>query len=133
MPITAPSRGSIARSRSRRAFRRRSPRVIPFPPLPLPTGRPPSAFGTPSPNYRTRRTFLYQPHHRRTTTPSALSYYYGVWSVSQGGRVLGTLERKPYKRLYEVMGAGLPLDVVVTVHRRPERELVAHVSIPPDA
>jgi hypothetical protein len=29
--------------------------------------------------------------------------------------------------------AGLPLDVVVTVHRRPERELVAHVSIPPDA
>jgi len=57
----------------------------------------------------------------------------GVWSVSEGGRVLGTLERKPYKRLYEVMGAGLPLDVVVTVHRRPERELVAHVSIPPDA
>jgi hypothetical protein len=56
-----------------------------------------------------------------------------VWSVSQGGRVLGTLERKPYKRLYEVMGAGLPLDVVMTVHRRPERELVAHVSIPPDA
>jgi hypothetical protein len=57
----------------------------------------------------------------------------GVWSVSEGGRVLGTLERKPYKRLYEVMGAGLPLDVVVTVHRRPERELIAHVSIPPDA
>jgi hypothetical protein len=56
-----------------------------------------------------------------------------VWSVSEGGRVLGTLERKPYKRLYEVMGAGLPLDVVVTVHRRPERELVAHVSIPHDA
>ncbi len=57
----------------------------------------------------------------------------GVWSVSEGGRVLGTLKRKPYKRLYEVMGAGLPLDVVVTVHRRPERELVAHVSIPHDA
>ena len=57
----------------------------------------------------------------------------GRWSVSEGGRVLGTLERKPYKRLHEVMGAGLPLDVVVTVHRRPERELVAHVSIPPDA
>src|SRR5258705_13661851 len=57
----------------------------------------------------------------------------GVWSVSEGGRVLGTLERKPYKRLHEVMGAGLPLDVVVTVHRRPERELVAHVSIPHDA
>jgi len=56
-----------------------------------------------------------------------------VWSVSEGGRVLGTLKRKPYKRLHEVMGAGLPLDVVVTVHRRPERELVAHVSIPPDA
>ena len=57
----------------------------------------------------------------------------GVWSVSEGGRVLGTLKRKPYKRLYEIMGAGLPLDVVVTVHRRPERELVAHVSIPHDA
>src|SRR5690242_5068592 len=88
MPITAPSRGSIARSRSRRAFRRRSPRVIPFPPLPLPTGRPPSAFGTPSPYYRTRRTFLYQPHHRRTTTPSALSYYYGgIARVPAGTRV----------------------------------------------
>ena len=57
----------------------------------------------------------------------------GVWSVSEGGRMLGTLERKPYKRLHEVMRAGLPLDVVVTIHRRPERELVAHVSIPPDA
>ncbi len=57
----------------------------------------------------------------------------GRWSVSEGGRVLGTLERKPYKRLHEVMDAGLPLDVVVTIHRRPERELVAHVSIPPDA
>jgi hypothetical protein len=56
----------------------------------------------------------------------------GVWSVSEGGRVLGTLKRKPYKRLHEVMRAGLPLDVVVTIHRRPERELVAHVSIPPD-
>jgi hypothetical protein len=31
------------------------------------------------------------------------------------------------------MNAGLPLDVVVTVHRRPGRELVAHVSIPPGA
>jgi hypothetical protein len=31
------------------------------------------------------------------------------------------------------MDAGLPLDVVVTIHRRPKRELVAHVSIPPDA
>jgi hypothetical protein len=57
----------------------------------------------------------------------------GRWSVSEGGRVLGTLERKPYKRLHEVMDAGLPLDVVVTIHRRPERELIAHVSIPPDA
>jgi hypothetical protein len=56
-----------------------------------------------------------------------------VWSVSEGGRVLGTLDRKPYKRLHEVMGAGLQLDVVVTVHRRPERGLIAHVSIPPDA
>lgn len=53
----------------------------------------------------------------------------GVWNVSEGGRMLGTLERKSYKRLYEVLSAGLPLDVVVTVHRRPERELVAHVSI----
>jgi hypothetical protein len=35
-----------------------------------------AAFGTPSPYYRTRRTFLYQPHHHRTTAPSALSYYY---------------------------------------------------------
>ncbi len=38
MPITAPSRGSISRSRSRRAFRRRSPRVVP---LPLLIERPP--------------------------------------------------------------------------------------------
>jgi hypothetical protein len=55
-------------------------------------------------------------------------------STSDAGRAPPRAnERKPYKRLYEVMGAGLPLDVVVTVHRRPERELVAHVSIPPDA
>src|SRR5216683_2763764 len=38
MPITTPSRGSIPRSCSRRAFRLRSPRVMP---LPLPIGRPP--------------------------------------------------------------------------------------------
>src|SRR5690242_21407414 len=95
MPITAPSRGSIARSRSRRAFRRRSPRVIPFPPLPLPTGRPPSAFGTPSPYYRTRRTFLYQPHHRRTTTPSALSYYYGGGGISGSSRGTGSTGPRP--------------------------------------
>jgi hypothetical protein len=59
MPITAPSRGRSPRSRSRRAFRRRSPRVMP---LPVPTGRPPSAIGAPSPDYRTRRTFSHQPH-----------------------------------------------------------------------
>src|ERR1700683_3041343 len=41
MPITAPSRGSSPRSRSLRAFRRRSPRVISLPPLPLATERPP--------------------------------------------------------------------------------------------
>ena len=29
-----------------------------------------AAFGTPSPYYRTRRTFLYQPHLRRTTAPA---------------------------------------------------------------
>jgi hypothetical protein len=50
-------------------------------PLPLPSLIRTSslaAFGTPSPYYRTRRTFLYQSHHRRTTAPSALSYYYGL-------------------------------------------------------
>jgi hypothetical protein len=37
-----------------------------------------AAIGTPSPNYRTRRTSPYQQHLRRTTAPSALSYYYGL-------------------------------------------------------
>src|SRR6266496_6654785 len=82
MPITAPSRGSSSRSRSRRAFRRRSPRVVPLPlPLLIRTSSL-AAFGTPSPYYRTRRTFLYQSHHRRTTAPSALSYYYDHGPVS---------------------------------------------------
>src|SRR5450755_590238 len=55
IPITEPPRGSIPRSRSRRAFRRRSPRVIPLLPLPTRTSSL-AAFGTPSPYYRTRRT-----------------------------------------------------------------------------
>src|ERR1700683_4608002 len=41
MPITPPSRGSGPPSRPPRAFRRRSPRVISLPPLPLATERPP--------------------------------------------------------------------------------------------
>ena len=36
-----------------------------------------AAFGTPSPYYRTRRTFLYHLPHCGTTATSALSYYYG--------------------------------------------------------
>ncbi len=57
----------------------------------------------------------------------------GTWSVAEGGRALGTLDGKPYRRLHEVKTAGLPLDVVVTIHRVPERPLSVHVSIPPDA
>jgi len=57
----------------------------------------------------------------------------GIWSVSEGGRTIGTLDRKPYMRLSEVKTAGLPLDVAVTIHRIPERPLSVHVSIPPDA
>jgi hypothetical protein len=56
----------------------------------------------------------------------------GIWAVSEGGREIGTLDRKPYVRLRELMGAGLPLDAVVTIHRVPGRPLVVHVSIPPD-
>jgi hypothetical protein len=43
--------------------------------------------------------------------------------VAEGGRALGTLDGKLYGRLYEVKTAGLPLDVVVTIHRVPERPL----------
>ena len=57
----------------------------------------------------------------------------GTWSVSEGGRAIGRLDRKPYKRLHEVRAAGLPLDVAVTIHRIPERPLCVHVSIPPNA
>lgn len=57
----------------------------------------------------------------------------GTWSVSEGGRAIGTLGKKPYKRLHEVLAAGLPLSVVITMHRRPDRPLSVHVSIPPDA
>src|SRR5262245_3158468 len=40
-----------------------------------------AAFGTPSPYYRTRRTFPSQPHPRSTTAlSSALSYYYGGYA-----------------------------------------------------
>jgi hypothetical protein len=57
----------------------------------------------------------------------------GTWNVSEGGRVIGTLVGKSYKRLHELMRAGLPLDVVVTIHRMLGRPLSVHVSIPPDA
>ena len=57
----------------------------------------------------------------------------GAWKVSERGRTIGTLASKPYKRLHELMRAGLPPDVVVTIHRRPGRPLSVHVSIPPDA
>src|SRR6516164_11642429 len=88
MPITAPSRGSSARSRSRRAFRRRSPRVIPLP-LPLPTERPPRCVWDTKPVL---------PHQEdvpiSATSPldnglsSASSYYYGgdvriAWAGTQ--------------------------------------------------
>jgi hypothetical protein len=56
----------------------------------------------------------------------------GVWSVALAGRTIGTLDKEPYVRLHEVVRAGLPLDAVVTIHRRPARDLVVHVSIPPD-
>lgn len=56
----------------------------------------------------------------------------GTWSVSEGGRTIGTLASKSYQRLHELMRAGLPLEVVVTIHRRPGRPLCVHVSIPPD-
>lgn len=55
----------------------------------------------------------------------------GVWTVQDGGRPVGRLPVKAYRRLHEVMAAGLPLDVVATIHRRPERPLAVHVSIPP--
>lgn len=57
----------------------------------------------------------------------------GTWTVSDGGHAIGTLVSKPYKRLHELMHAGLPLEVVVTIHRRTGRPLSVHVSIPPDA
>jgi phosphatidylinositol dimannoside acyltransferase len=68
---SAPSCGSSPRNRSRRAFRRRSPRVVP---LPLLTGRPPwmrlgHQARTAAPGGRPPQ----QPHPRRTTVPSALS------------------------------------------------------------
>jgi hypothetical protein len=57
----------------------------------------------------------------------------GTWNVSEGGRAIGALAGKSYERLHELMRAGLPLEVVVTIHRRPGRPLSVHVSIPPDA
>jgi hypothetical protein len=57
----------------------------------------------------------------------------GAWSVIESGRAIGTIASKPYKRLHEVVAADLPLDVAVTIHRRPEQPLSVHVSIPPDA
>lgn len=57
----------------------------------------------------------------------------GTWNASEGDRVIGTLASKSYMRLHELMRAGLPLEVVVTIHRRPGRPLSVHVSIPPDA
>jgi hypothetical protein len=57
----------------------------------------------------------------------------GTWNVSEADQVIGALAGKSYKRLHELMRAGLPLDVVVTIHRRPGHPLSVHVSIPPDA
>ena len=78
IPITAPSRGTIPRNRSRRAFRRRSPRVIPLP-LPIRTSSL-DAFGTPSPYYRTRRTSPTQLNPSKRAPPGlrpiTTSYYY---------------------------------------------------------
>ena len=54
IPTTAPSRGSSPRSRSFRAFRRRSDRDTPLPLLTRTSSL--DAIGTPSPHYRTRRT-----------------------------------------------------------------------------
>jgi hypothetical protein len=56
----------------------------------------------------------------------------GGWTVFDSESAVGTLPLKPYRRLHEVMAAGLRPDAVLTVHRRPERPLAVHVSIPPD-
>jgi hypothetical protein len=56
----------------------------------------------------------------------------GLWSVTDSGWVIGTLPRKPYRRLAEAQAAGFPLDVTVTIHRAPDRPLRVHASVPPD-
>ena len=66
--------GRASWCRSRRAFRRRSPRVMP---LPLPTGRPLRCDWDTKPGLSHQEDVPASTTSRRTTAPSALSYYYG--------------------------------------------------------
>ena len=81
-PATALPAGTIARNRAIRAFRRRSPRVIP---LPLLIGRPPVALGHQARICTGGRSHLRHPPE--TPASRATSYYYEAGTVTGG--VLG--------------------------------------------
>jgi hypothetical protein len=56
----------------------------------------------------------------------------GNWNVALEGKPIGTLTRRPYRRLRQTLDAGLPLDARVEIRRRESRPLAVSVGFPRD-